>query len=242
LRRFDEFLDACEPFRGSSRLLDYGAGDGFFAERARRRGWHAMVTEMSAAKARTCEAKGLPVLPVGQVAGQAGSFDVVVAHEVIEHVSEPAMLLDDVAALLRAGGLLYVTTPNIDGWSRRRLGEDWRIIEYPEHLNYFSVRAIQRLFAGRPLSIRKVRTTGIDPEGLLKSRRGRVRPSRPGGGNEGELLRARWEQGARARLKGIVNAALSLLRMGDTIKVWAVRTPGSSASLGSRPARVERVP
>jgi 2-polyprenyl-3-methyl-5-hydroxy-6-metoxy-1,4-benzoquinol methylase len=236
LRRFDEFLDACEPFRRSARLLDYGAGDGFFAERARLHGWDAIVTEMSTVKTRTCEAKGLPVLEADQFSGQAATFDVVIAHEVLEHVSEPAMLLDTLAALLREGGLLYLTTPNIDGLSRRTLGGDWRIIEYPEHLNYFSVGTIRRLFADQRLSIRRVATTGVDAAALSKWRGALTRRTAEAS-KDGELLRESWEQGSRVRLKGVINATLSFLGLGDTIKVWAVRESGSSLGRSSTNAR-----
>jgi ubiquinone/menaquinone biosynthesis C-methylase UbiE len=40
------------------------------------------------------------------------SFDVVFYHHVIEHVSDPAGSLRELARVLRAGGLIYVGTPN----------------------------------------------------------------------------------------------------------------------------------
>jgi SAM-dependent methyltransferase len=40
------------------------------------------------------------------------TFDLVLLCEVLEHVSEPARLLDQVKAHVRPGGLLYVTVPN----------------------------------------------------------------------------------------------------------------------------------
>lgn len=41
-----------------------------------------------------------------------GTFDVVVAGELIEHLSNPGLMLDGAGGLLRKGGSIIVTTPN----------------------------------------------------------------------------------------------------------------------------------
>lgn len=222
VKRYDEFLHACERFRGTQRLLDYGGGDGFFAERARSRNWQAYVAEVSEAKRRECQAKGLQTIDPAVPCADGGRFDVVVANEVIEHMGEPSALVRLATSCLRPGGLLYLTTPNIEGLSRRMLGAGWRIIEYPEHLNYFSVSTLRRLFAGSSLTIRRVKTTGADLYGLrhrLVPRSGEPGESSP----PGESVREALETGSGLRIKMAINSMLSLLRLGDTIKLWAIR-------------------
>jgi 2-polyprenyl-3-methyl-5-hydroxy-6-metoxy-1,4-benzoquinol methylase len=50
-------------------------------------------------------------------------FDVVVLSEVVEHLTDPRTLLNEVHRILRPGGLLWATTPNGSGLSWRLLGE-----------------------------------------------------------------------------------------------------------------------
>jgi SAM-dependent methyltransferase len=50
-----------------------------------------------------------------------GSFDIVTAFEVIEHViGSPRVFLDEAFRVLRPGGLLYLGTPNVVSWAKVR--------------------------------------------------------------------------------------------------------------------------
>ncbi len=47
-----------------------------------------------------------------------GTFDLVTAMEVVEHVADPKSFLADLAARLSPGGLLILSTPNRTAWSK----------------------------------------------------------------------------------------------------------------------------
>ncbi len=94
------FLD---PLPKSARILEIGAGSGWAGAYLKRHGWRHYT--------------GLDVVPPADVVGDvrawdrlglaAGSFDAVVAFEVVEHVDCFAACRD----LLAPGGKLLVTTP-----------------------------------------------------------------------------------------------------------------------------------
>jgi ubiquinone/menaquinone biosynthesis C-methylase UbiE len=72
----------------------------------------------------------------------ADNFDIVFYHHVIEHVSNPAGSLRELARVLRPGGLIYVGTPNrhravgylgsFEATTRQKL--QWNLSEYRARL------------------------------------------------------------------------------------------------------------
>ena len=84
-------------------------------------------------------------------------FDVITSFEVIEHINEPTQDLDCVKSIVRKGGLVYVTTPNFNSISRSILGSRWNVVEYPEHLCYYTPDTLSRLFKNK--GFKKLRLT-----------------------------------------------------------------------------------
>ena len=111
-----------KPLDGKS-ALDVGCGAGLLAEPLARLG--ASVTaidaapELIAAAEEHAAGQGLDIdYRAGAVEQLEGSFDLVTAMEVIEHVADPASFVKALAARLAPGGLLILSTPNATGWSK----------------------------------------------------------------------------------------------------------------------------
>jgi SAM-dependent methyltransferase len=218
--RYDELLDSFEPYRRHNRLLDMGCGAGFFLEQARARGWDAFGSEYGERALKLARGKGLHVVkaPVSAETFPPRHFDVVTAFEVFEHLRDPVREAAVVARALRADGLLYCTTPNFDSLTRRMLGPRWNVIDYPEHLWYFTPRTLRGWLEPQGFVVEKVTTSGISPSQFLRSLRvqnGHV--GCPDPGDEG--LRSAIERSPLLRIaKAAVNGCLSALNAGDTLK------------------------
>jgi SAM-dependent methyltransferase len=74
--------------------------------------------------------------------------DAIVIDNVLEHVLDPQGLLADAVATLRGGGLAVVIVPNRD--DLRQAVPSWRDSRHwipPDHINYFSMTDVKRMFA-----------------------------------------------------------------------------------------------
>lgn len=54
-----------------------------------------------------------------------GRYDLVVSFQVIEHLYNPDVMLDNVRAHLKPGGIFLVTTPNLSGLGARWMKDKW---------------------------------------------------------------------------------------------------------------------
>jgi SAM-dependent methyltransferase len=130
------------------RLLEVGCGAGFFLKAAERAGWQVEGIELSEdASQFAIERLHLPIRRdrAEEAPIEPGTFDVAAMFDVIEHLFEPRAVLTAIARALKPGGLLVITTPNIDAASRRVLGRNWAVLSPLEHVYYFSERTLKRL-------------------------------------------------------------------------------------------------
>jgi 2-polyprenyl-6-hydroxyphenyl methylase / 3-demethylubiquinone-9 3-methyltransferase len=102
------------------RILDIGCGGGVLCEPLKRLGAEMVgidpVAETIAAAQHHAAAAGLAVdyrCTTAEALAQSGeAFDVVLAMEVVEHVADFNLFIEEAAALVKPGGLMFVATLN----------------------------------------------------------------------------------------------------------------------------------
>jgi 2-polyprenyl-3-methyl-5-hydroxy-6-metoxy-1,4-benzoquinol methylase len=144
------------PYRGEGRLLDFGCGSGWFAERMRRRGWRVEGIDFSEHAARQAEqAYGIRVhvgsLPHSDIPGE--SFDLLNMGSVLEHVHEPHSVIEAAAGALKPGGMLAVSVPNLASWAVERFGANAYSVDLPRHLLFFTPVTLRRLLESHGLRV-----------------------------------------------------------------------------------------
>ena len=221
-------LDA-EPCRERGRWLDIGFGEGALLAVAQRRGWICHGTEVSQRVLDHGRARGW-IVASDTTDGDRfplGGFDVVTMIELLEHVPEPTCFLADAARLLRPGGLLYLPTPNACSLNRWWLGVSWSIFNPPEHLTIWTPRGMSRALARAGFQEIRLRTEGFNPAEIVARIKSAERGAPPVNRNAAGLaLNVALSRSRRGRvLKRFANGALTALRVGDTIKAWARRSP-----------------
>ena len=145
LHTFSQSLRELEHHAAPGRLLDVGAYLGFFVEVARTNGWDAEGIEPSRWAAETSQARDLPVRS-GSLENLEcdASYDVVTLWDVIEHLSDPLGSLKHLRGMLKPGGVLALSTMDVDAPVARILGRRWPWY-MQMHLYYFSKRSLEDL-------------------------------------------------------------------------------------------------
>lgn len=220
INRFNDLLDHFEQYRQTGKILDIGAGYGFFLEIARQRGWEVYGVELTDEAVDYCKSKGITMYKgeLHEVNLEPEKFDVIISIEVIEHINNPNEYLKEAHKLLRKGGEFYVTTPNFDSLLRYRLKEKYNVIEYPNHLCYYTRKTLRKLFETNNFTTKSIRTTGISLT-RLKTSKGKSSQSFVSETSDDEMLRYRIEKNKSLRLfKRVTNSVLNLFNVGDSLK------------------------
>ena len=239
IKRYHELLDSFEQYRQHNRIIDVGCGNGHFLKVARDRGWEVYGTEFTDEAMRECLKKDIRMQKGALNPDQYGPafFDVVTSFEVLEHINNPREEMQRFRSVLRPGGLVYLTTPNFNSLSRYYVKQDWSIIEYPEHLSYYTAKTLRLLFDKSGFKTASIGATGISV-GRLNHQKTPAQPAPPASQPEpspaaadpstfrtdDEKLRKRVEGNPLLKLAvQATNSALSTFKVGDTLKGFFVK-------------------
>lgn len=119
LRYFRPLAEGLLEATGAQRVVDLGCAKGYLVQAFREAGAFAVGVDVSA--------YALPEAPDGVrgylarsdlehdgVPFRAGSFDLAISSEVLEHIAKPERLIADASRVLRPGGLFVATTPAVE--------------------------------------------------------------------------------------------------------------------------------
>jgi 2-polyprenyl-3-methyl-5-hydroxy-6-metoxy-1,4-benzoquinol methylase len=131
----------------SGRVLDVGAGYGFFLAALERAGYEANGLEISEHAAQ--EARKLTRAEIRvQGAEEAypfpdDTFDAVAMLDVIEHLRNYGTALRHCHRVLKPGGKIFVITLNAGSLARPLLGKRWAWYQDPTHVHMFGARMLR---------------------------------------------------------------------------------------------------
>ncbi len=140
------------PIQG--KWLDIGCSTGTFVKLLEENGLDARGIDISDEAVRLAKKEGLPVecKDIFSV-DQNQRFDCITAFDVIEHLRDPASFIQAANRLLKIGGTLVITTPNVRSPAGFLMGRWWFFFIPDEHLFLFSPSTIRRLVTNENLEV-----------------------------------------------------------------------------------------
>lgn len=127
--------------QGITSVLDVGCFDGRFLDHLGA-DYHRAGIEVHPLAAEQAASKGIQIIgnDFSDLDTLSTQFDVVVAMDVIEHVSNPRKFLESLAKATRPGGLIIVSTGNTAAWPWRLMGGMYWYCSIAEHISFINPR------------------------------------------------------------------------------------------------------
>jgi 2-polyprenyl-3-methyl-5-hydroxy-6-metoxy-1,4-benzoquinol methylase len=99
-----------------------------------------------------------------------GTFSHIICTDIIEHIGNLTLFLDNVYKLLNKNGNLYITTPNAlcpDLWCRS-IDNDGNSKANPDHICFFDIRTLTALLNRSKLKVKEVMFQGVGDKNLKR--------------------------------------------------------------------------
>ena len=161
--------------RQPGRLFDVGCGDGQFLHLMKEKGWEGKGVDFDAAAIETGRKKYGMDLAVGDfqaVPIEESAYDAVTMSHVIEHVPDPVSCLDKCRRLLKPGGRLVVSTPNVRSLGHQTFKAAWRGLEPPRHLQIFPHYLLGECARRAGLKVIRTGSTAVNADYIISATMG----------------------------------------------------------------------
>ncbi len=129
------------------RLLEVGCAGGSYLEYMQSLGWEVEGVEVDPRSSELARRSGL-LVHTGTLQGQRFEdcrFDAIVLSHLLEHVHDPAALLQECYRILKPGGILKVFVPNLESFGHAWFKESWLGLDPPRHIHVFTLRSLRKL-------------------------------------------------------------------------------------------------
>lgn len=163
-RRSAEDLLVTRPLGPESLVLEIASNDGYFLRHFAARGISVLGIDPAEGPASVAAARGIPTLRTffgrevaGRLRSEGRRADLVLANNVLAHAPDINGFIEGIARVLKEDGLAVLEMPYVVDLIDRCAFDTI----YHEHVFYFSVTALSRLFRHRGLHINDVRRLDV---------------------------------------------------------------------------------
>lgn len=89
-------------------------------------------------------------------------FDAVIIWHVLEHITNPILMIEKTARILRTDGILAIAVPNFGSFQARMFRKNWFHLDLPRHVHHFTADVLLRLLKKNEFEIIHKHTFSIE--------------------------------------------------------------------------------
>lgn len=136
------------------KILEFGAGWGFWAFKAIKSGLDVDVFELSNTRIQFMKEKGINV--IGDLNKNINQYDFIYSDQTIEHISNPHQIFIEILPNLKKGGFILINFPS-SFMFKRQLNKNYKphkdVAQPLEHINIFNRSSFKNLISDYNLDI-----------------------------------------------------------------------------------------
>jgi 2-polyprenyl-3-methyl-5-hydroxy-6-metoxy-1,4-benzoquinol methylase len=165
-RRAEQLLKLLGDTNGQPpRVLDIGCGRGILLRKLHALGCDCTGTEIPEYSFPESE-RDIHFVNghLAEIHFEAESFDAITIWNVLEHTSDPAATIREIARILKPGGVFAVAVPNFGSLQRRIFNAHWFHLDLPRHTHHFTSSSLNRMLEESGLQTLSVQTGAPEQE------------------------------------------------------------------------------
>jgi 2-polyprenyl-3-methyl-5-hydroxy-6-metoxy-1,4-benzoquinol methylase len=156
--KINEYIDLIT----NPSFLDVGCSTGFVVQSADERGWKSKGIDLNSHAVKFGKNTYKLNLTSENFFELTENFDCIGMYDVLEHVSNPRMFLEQAHNLLNSNGIIHIYVPNWNSASRYILGQDAHFIWPSHHLTYFTPHTLLSMVQSNGFKVIEMETEGLD--------------------------------------------------------------------------------
>ena len=153
-----------ERRQNKGKLLDIGAGTGYFLNEMKTHHWEVEGIENDSDARKFAKQKfSLSLHPKEKLFDyRKSSFDVISLWHVLEHVYDMDNYLSTIHKLLKENGLLMIALPNAKSYDARIYKSFWAAWDVPRHIWHFSEKNVRLLLKKHQFDLKDIKGMPLD--------------------------------------------------------------------------------
>lgn len=162
---YNPILNKIKPYKKNNKILEIGCSSGSFLNAASKHDWDVFGVEVAGKSAEIAQEKGFNIF-VGDVLDakfDSEYFDAVVMYQTFEHLSYPRATLQEVYRILRKGGMLNISVPNLNSLTHAILGKKGYSFYNSGHMYLFTPNLLRHFIEQMNFNVIDQFTIDINP-------------------------------------------------------------------------------